>query len=147
MPRIRIKQLDERVATSGLHFGRGPQARKLEPGEVVDIPEGEFFDMLWATGKLDLTMDPVTRPLEYADYSEAMLCSPSFKAHGEDDLERSNKARAVVAARIVETLPDEPPEKKVVEKTKSAAPAKPKEPVNPRVARRKKVSDEQSVST
>ena len=58
--RLRIRQLDEKVATQGLHFGLGPNARKLEPGEVVDIPEGELFEDMWETGKLELTRDPVT---------------------------------------------------------------------------------------
>ena len=153
MPNIKIKQLDEKIATSGMHFGMGDATRKLEPGEVVDLPEGELFDLIWATGKVDLTADPVTRPLTYKDYVEATLCSPSYRVRGDDDLVQSEKARAAVAARLAETLPDEPAEtsvvdepaeKPVVEKPKGKAPDK---PVNPRVARRQKAASEQKATT
>ena len=144
MPHIRIKQLDEKIATSGMHFGMGDATRKLEPGEVVDLPEGALFDLIWATGKVDLTLDPVTRPLTYADYVEATFCSPSYRSRGDDDLEQCEKARAAVAARLAETLPDKPTEKPVVEKPKSVAPTG---PVNPRVARRQKATSEQKDTT
>lgn len=144
MPNIRIKQLDEKIATSGMHFGMGDATRKLEPGEVVDLPEGDLFDAIWATGKVDLTADPITRPLTYTDYTEATLCAPSFKARGEDDLQRSEKAREAVALRLAEILPDKPVEKPVVEKSKSVAPTG---PVNPRVARRKKATSGQTATT
>lgn len=144
MPNIRIKQLDEKISTSGMHFGMGNATRKLEPGEVVDLPKGELFDLIWATGKVDLTADPITRPLTYTDYVEATLCSPSYRVRGDDDRKQCEKARAAVAARLAETLPDTPAEKPVVEKPKSVAPTG---PVNPRVARRKKATSEQTATT
>jgi hypothetical protein len=101
--RVRIRQLDERVATQGLHFGRGPSARKIEPGEVVDIPEGELFEILWATGKLELTRDPVTRPIEFANEREARLCSPTFTPRGPDEEVEQQRALDTVSARIAET--------------------------------------------
>ena len=86
MPNVRIRQLEERVATQGLHFGHGnPKRRKLEPGEVIDIPEGPLFEQLWRTGKIELTRDPVTRPLDYLNEREARLCAPSFTPRGPDE--------------------------------------------------------------
>jgi len=101
--RVRIRQLDERVATQGLHFGRGPSARKLEPGEVVEIPEGQLFEALWSTGKLELTRDPVTRPLEFANEREARLCSPTFIPRGVDEEIEQQNALDKVSARLSET--------------------------------------------
>ncbi len=102
MPRIRIKQLDERVATSGLHFGGGRERRKLAPGEIVDIPEGELLDAVWATGKVEYTLDPATRPLDFLNSREAALTSPTFKSRGADDDREIAQAHAAVAARIAE---------------------------------------------
>lgn len=109
MPRIKIKQLEDRVATSGLHLGGGPGRRKLHPGEVIEIPEGELFDTLWATGKLELTMDPVTRPLDFSDYREGQLTSPTFKSRGPDEDREINEAWARVRARMAEQS-EVPPE-------------------------------------
>lgn len=103
MPKVRIRQLDERVATAGLHFGLGPKARKLEPGEVVDIPEGEMFDEMWNTGKLELTRDPVTRPLEYENERLARLCSPTFTPRGPDEEIEQQRALDRVAEALSET--------------------------------------------
>lgn len=102
MPRVRIKQLEERIATSGVHFGLGPAARKLEPGEVVEMPEGELFETLWATEKLDLTRDPVTRPIAYANEREAALCSPRFRPRGPDEQVEVDRARDKVSQRLAE---------------------------------------------
>ncbi len=101
--RVRIRQLDERVATNGLHFGIGPAARRLEPGEVVDIPEGDFFDTLWNTGKIELTRDPVTRPLEYENQRQARLCSPSYRPRGDSDEIERDKALARVSQLLEES--------------------------------------------
>ena len=114
--RVRIRQLEERVATQGLHFGLGPLARKLEPGEVVEIPEGDLFDQLWDTGKLELTRDPVTRPLEYENEREAKLCSPTFTPRGPDEEIMQQKALDKVAGDLeqlevaseTETVDDSP---------------------------------------
>ena len=115
MPRVKIKQLDERVSTNGLHMGGGPERRKLEPGEVVDIPE-EFLlpdgrpllEVLWATGKLEITLDPVTRPIDFEDYREATLCRPAFKPRAPSDALDMDKARAAVAARLAEPVSEAP---------------------------------------
>jgi|Cruoilmetagenom7_1024161.scaffolds.fasta_scaffold31429_4 hypothetical protein len=110
MPRVKIKQLDERVATNGLHMGGGPERRKLEPGEVVDIaedfllPDGQaLLELLWSTGKLEMTLDPVTRPLDFANYRQANLCGPRFKPRDPSETLEMERARAVVAARMAET--------------------------------------------
>lgn len=107
MPRIKIRQLDERVATNGLHMGGGPERRKLEPHEVIDLdedfalPDGTLLlEGLWATKKIEMTLDPVTRPLDYESYREAMLCSPTFKPRDPSDEQEMLKARAAVAARL-----------------------------------------------
>ena len=139
--RVRIRQLEERIATTGLHFGMGPKARKLEPGEVVDIPEGDLFDQLWETGKLELVRDPVTRPLVYESEREAKLCSPTFKPRGPDEIEAQEKAQAAVAARLnevaseAETADDSP-----ATETQHAQPIPPELPppvANKRAARRR----------
>ena len=106
MPRVKIKQMDERVATNGLHMGGGQERRKLQPGEVIDISEDfveagkPLLDMLWKTGKLEMTLDPVTRPLDYESYREATLCSPTFKPRDPSEEAEMLNARAAVAARL-----------------------------------------------
>ena len=103
MPRIKIKQMDDRVATQGVHFGGKATRRKLEPGEVVDLPEGELFDGIWATGRVELTMDDITRPLDYETVAEAKFCSPSYKPNDPSDERDSQLAREAVAKRLAET--------------------------------------------
>ena len=102
MALVRIKQLYERVATQGLFMGGSMQLRrKLEPGEIVDVPvdmlEGHdnLFDMLWNTGVVDLVpeTEAPTRPLDYRDYREAKLCSPSFKPLSATDEREMAQAR------------------------------------------------------
>ena len=152
MPNVRIRQLDERVATTGLHFGLGPKARKLEPGEVVDIPEGDLFDAMWDTGKLELTRDPVTRPLEYDNEREARLCSPTFKPRGPDEVDAQERALKTVSERLaqLEVASEAPtandsPATEVQHKT-SVPPELP--PVsNRRAARRRAARSESEVST
>ena len=120
--RLRIRQLDEKVATQGLHFGLGPNARKLEPGEVVDIPEGELFEDMWETGKLELTRDPVTRPLMFENEREARLCSPTFKPRGPAEEREQQRALDRVSERLAESEAASEPEKV----TESPAPSKPR---------------------
>ena len=106
MPRVKIKSLDERVASNGVHMGGGKERRKLEPFEVLeigeDVMEGDrsLLDILWETGKLELTLDPPTRPLDYESYREGRLCSPTFKPRGPDEQIEQDKARAAVAKRM-----------------------------------------------
>ncbi len=129
MPLIRIKQLHERVATKGLFMGGNvQQRRKLEPGEIVDLPsdmmEGEdnLFDMVWNTGLVDLVPDnqEPTRPLDYRDYREATLCSPTFKPVSATDEREMAQARERVRQRMIkESAP------KVVELVADDAPASP----------------------
>lgn len=115
MPRVKIKQLDDIVATQGLHLGGGPERRKLQPGEVIDISEDfllddgqPLLDLLWATGKLEMTLDPVTRPLDYESYREAQLCSPTFKPRDPSEEAEMHKARANVDARMTESVSEAP---------------------------------------
>jgi hypothetical protein len=111
MPRLRIKQLETRIATAGLFMGGGPERRKLQPGEIIDVPE-EFeagmytgmglFDAMWATGKVEMTPDAATRPIDFDNAREAKLTSPTFKPRGPDEVSQVDKARAAVAARMDE---------------------------------------------
>ncbi len=164
MPRVKIKSLDNRTATAGQHFASGnPLRRKLQPGEVVDIPESEvfspkddrlLFDVLWATGKLEITPEPATRPLDYASVQEAKFCAPTFRPRGPDEIILMDKARADVAARLAETseVPaetgspaDDKPAAESSAATQKVAPApvrkqKPAAP-NRRVARRAAAQD------
>lgn len=125
MPRIKIKQLDERVSTSGVSLGGGPERRKMHPGEVVDIPDefeaGKYdrgmglFDLIWATGKVELTHDPVTRPIDFDNEREAKLTSPTFVSRGPDDDHAIAEAKRMVAERLAaaerpsETAPAQAP--------------------------------------
>jgi len=115
MPRVKIKQLDERVATNGLHMGGDASRRKLEPGEVVDIsedfllPDGRaLLEVLWQTGKLEMTLDKTTRPLDYTSYREAKLCSPTFKPRDVSETDDMKRAREAVTLRILESESDAP---------------------------------------
>jgi len=107
--KIRVKQLGERTATAGLHMGGGLKRRKLEPGEVIDIPDDfknpedarPLVDILLDTGMVEITRDQATRPLEYSNSRDAKLCSPTFRPRGPDEererdaaLARSQKALA-----------------------------------------------------
>lgn len=107
MPHVKIKQLEERVATQGVHLGGGPERRKLVPGEVINIPEDLrlsdgriLLDTLWETGKLELTRDPVTRPIDYQNYREGRLCAPNFKPRDMAEEKEMERVRAEVAARL-----------------------------------------------
>ena len=116
MPRVKIKQLDERVATAGLHMGGGPERRKLQPGEVIDIPEDyllpdgrQLLDVLWETGKLEMTLDPATRPLDYETYREGILCAPNFKPRDPSEATEMERAHASVKERMqAETVSEAP---------------------------------------
>lgn len=121
MARIRIKQLGERVATMGLHMGGSVCRRKLQPGEVVEIPddllsddgEQSLVDQLWDTGTVDLTRDFPTRPLDYENAIEARLCSPRFKPHDPSEEVLAEKARERVAERLEKQFAEpEKPRKK-----------------------------------
>lgn len=134
MSLIKIKQLEERVATAGLFMGSpdNPEhfRRKLEPGEIVEIPDDMVFgpdgdnlmDGLWQTGHIDMVPPSVqpTRPLDYDNKREAQLCSPTFKPRDPTDERDMHKARAKYQAQLDEqysTAEDPPPEKKPRSKT------------------------------
>ena len=128
MPKIRIMQLNERVATMGLHMGEAQDPafrRKLEPGEVVNVDPDimiensrlddpvSLFDMLWETGLVDVLPDsvPVTRPLDYLNYREGTLCSPSFNANSPTDQTEQQQATARVVKRLaLEETPEPEPD-------------------------------------
>ena len=140
MPRVRIKQLDERVATTGLHLGGGPERRKLEPGEVVDIdesiliPDGRsLLDVLWATGKLELTLDEVTRPLDYESYHEARACGPNYKPRDQSQERAMEIFRRNVAERLRESVSSPADEPEEIEETPKPRITKSR---NPRARRR-----------
>lgn len=116
MPCVKIKQLEERIATSGVHLGGPPERRKLFPGEVLDIPEDfeagmyggkSLFAALWDTGKLEMTPEPATRPLEYASEREAQITAPTFKMQPHEAAE-VERAFAAVAERLKATGTPEP---------------------------------------
>ena len=110
MANIKIKQLDERVATAGVHLGGGPTRRKLQPGEVVDIPEDlqesgvALLEALLNTKKVEITLDPITRPLDYESEQEAKLTAPNYRSRGQLDDANMERARIAVAERIAKEL-------------------------------------------
>ncbi len=108
MVRVKIKQLGDATATAGLHFGLGPSCRKLEPGEVVELPQDVYDAMRHDV--LEITDEDVTRPLVFASEQEAKLSSPSFKPRGPDDeREREAVLNAVVSRLATEDSPPTAP--------------------------------------
>jgi hypothetical protein len=107
MARVRIKQLGDVVATSGLHFNMGPETRKLEPGEVVELPDDVYRKVKTskAAHALEITDDPVTRPFTFASVDEAKFTSPTFRPRSVDDVEGQRDALAAVARRLAEVVP------------------------------------------
>ena len=141
MPKIRIKQLNERVATAGLHMGEAEGEafrRKLEPGEVVDVPEDIeivsnrwddpicLFDMLYDTGLVDVLPDkvPVTRPLDYLNYREGMLCSPTFSSLSPSDAAEREQAMQRVEQRLAKEAAEKHPVDPDEEEPEEAPPPK-----------------------
>lgn len=117
MPRLRIKQLGDKIATGGLFMGGGPERRKLQPGEVIDIPEdfesGQYggkglFDAMYASGLVEMTPDAATRPVDYLDAREAKFSSPTFKSRGADEDIEVEKARVAVTTRLAQTPEAQP---------------------------------------
>lgn len=149
MAKIMIRQLEERVATSGLFMGetgvQGPFRRKLEPGEIVEVPDDMempdgrlLMDALWETGTIDIVPDSVavTRPLTYKNRREAMLCSPTFKPNGPDEELERDKAIAAVEQRLLDESSDSPPEAESPEDDTPAAP--PPKAAKPNAATRRR---------
>ena len=100
MPNIRIKELEGRVATAGVHFGLGPRVPKLEPGEVLALEEGALLEKILATGKVELTREAATRPFEYASEAEARYCRPSYTPRDPSEEQEMLRARNEVAERL-----------------------------------------------
>lgn len=107
---LKIKQLDHRIGCAGIHLGGDVRRRKLEPGEIVEIPDDlmanaqeKMFDVLYRTGRVEITMDAPNRPLDFLSEREATLTSSNFKSRGpHEDLERE-QALAAVSARMAES--------------------------------------------
>jgi len=98
MPSLKIKQMDDRIATAGIHLGGTAARRKLEPGEVLAFAEDDpLFIALNDSPLTELTMAPATRPLDYPNYRIAKLCSPTFRSRGPDEDIEVDKANALVA--------------------------------------------------
>lgn len=106
MPNVKIKQLEDRISTQGVHLGGTNIRRKLEPGEVVCL-EGDLFELIYRTDKVEITNDPVTRPLDYESYDEARFCSPNFKPRDNAEKEEAIIAREAVQQRLDEMVVDD----------------------------------------
>ena len=144
MSLIKIKQLNERVSTAGLFMGtpaeEGVFRRKLEPGEIVHIPddmmEGDekLMEMLYETGHVDLVPPSIlpTRLLDSPNRRFGQLCSPTFKPRDPTDQRDMEKARLKEQTQIVEQF-SSPPEADSPDED-DAPPAKP--PVSRRGRRR-----------
>lgn len=120
MSLIKIKQLNERVATAGLHMGKAKEPmfrRKLEPGEIVEIPDDMVMDNgenllqgLYETGMIDMvpeTYSP-TRPLDYDDARTAKICSPTYRPQGLNEIAEADSVRAKVLAQLEEQSTSSP---------------------------------------
>jgi len=134
MPRLKIKSMDDKVATMGLHFGGPPEQRKLEPTEVIEFSDDDpLFQAMMDSGKCELTMAPATRPLIYPDAPMAKFCSPSFKPNGRNEEAQVAEAKATIADMLNHTPPAAPDE----QESPAAEPeAQPESSVNPRAVRR-----------
>ena len=117
MPRLMIKQLGDSIATAGLFMGGGPERRKLQPGEIVEIPEdfepgmyeGEgLLNALWGTGKVEMTLDPATRPIDFENTREAQITSPTFKSRGPDEDIEIEKVQVAIKARMAQPSDAQP---------------------------------------
>ena len=108
---VKIKQLEERVATKGFFFGDAPAGkirRKLEPGEVVELDmDDELTKQVLASGKVDVTLDPPTRPLDFDNENDAKYSSPSYRPRDNDDERDMLEARDRIAESLA-PLVDEP---------------------------------------
>ena len=104
--RIKIKVLGENAACGNLSFGVDASARRsLEVGEIIELDdEDPLFIALWDTGKMEMTRDMPTRPLDYASAGEARLCAPSFKSRGPQDDAEIAAAKIAVHARMYPEL-------------------------------------------
>jgi len=128
--------MDERTASAGVHFGGSLVRRKLHPGEIVEIEEdfekGEYgggkqslLQAVLASKRVEITLDPANRPLDYPDEDAARYTAPTYKSRGpEDDLiiaeaherarqhmeSQSSKAPLPTESPAVDTTPDVPDE-------------------------------------
>lgn len=109
--RLKIKQLGDVTATAGLHMGGDRKRRKLAPYEVVDVPEnltaknikGEnipLYDILLNTGKVEITLDDVTRPFEFGTEKLAKITSPTYTPTSTDDIKEQEAAFVAVAELV-----------------------------------------------
>lgn len=130
MPNVKIKQLDTRVSCSGIHMGGGRERRKLYPNEIIALPEdfeagehgGEsLFAALWKTGKLEITPEAATRPIDFANEREAMLTSPYYRSRGPSEDAEISKAFENVEARLnmVDDENDTPAKPRTASRVKS----------------------------
>jgi hypothetical protein len=150
MPNIKVKQLDSRIATQGVHFGMGPETRKLEPGEIVYIDEkSNVFEAIYATGTVEITVEKPNRPLTFKDAREARYCSPTFRPRDAAEVMAVELARIEVAKRVELSERNRPGQiaatKKAAEKRKETVETEaPPQKVDNRRARRKQILEEQA---
>lgn len=104
MVRVKIKRIGTRTGTAGLHFG-GPKTRRaLRPNEVVELSEDfpkldEFLD----SDKLEITRDPVTRPLDFETEIEATYSDPQFKTIEQSTRDEVLRVREEIARKLEES--------------------------------------------
>lgn len=140
---IRIKQFDDKIATSGVFMGGDKCRRKLEPGEIVQIPTAledsdgnNIVDAVMATERVEITRDKPTRPLDYADEHEARYCSPNYRWRDPSDRLAMDKARAAVAERLLQTEVEQKKTQKAKKAERDSVPAA----VSRREARKKRAT-------
>lgn len=104
MVNVRIKQLEERSSTAGFFFGdaaTGKFRRKLEPGEVVAVDADDtIVKQAMSSGKLELTLDTATRPLDFDTDKEARFTSPRFRPRDENEAAEAERVREAVAVKL-----------------------------------------------
>lgn len=112
---VRIRQMGKKAATAGYHFdSTNDAARKLEPGEVVHVPEDSKYRAIFEKmldrmdSPLEITRMPATRPLVFDKAREARLSSPSRKLIHKTDIQEREEVLGKYRRRFAEQGRDEP---------------------------------------
>ena len=148
MAKIKIRTIDTHSACAGLFMGGNARVRrKLEVGEVVDIPEDErveggaqLLQVLNDTGKVELTLDEPTRPFEFDNSREAKLTSPSFRPKDDDERAEVAAVWQVVRARMAGQAKPDRPERSPAPAADDSPP--PVDPVAARARRRRRAQEQ-----
>ena len=119
---LKIRELAGRRATDGMAMSSDPLVRKLEPGEVVDVPENIKIDMdgeefllheaMYATEKVEIAPGQPTRPFKFKNKNESRMTSPAFYPKNPAERKQMEKIRARIKEELEPALKVKPPKVK-----------------------------------